>query len=40
MGNTWKKLPIELPKLSMEAAFAASNTNIIVKGSYKLVLVV
>jgi hypothetical protein len=33
-GNTWKKTPaIELPKLSIgEAAFAASNTNIIVKG--------
>jgi photosystem II stability/assembly factor-like uncharacterized protein len=35
-GNTWKKTPaIELPKLSIgEAAFAASNTNIIVKGDH------
>jgi hypothetical protein len=29
-----EKPAIELPKLSIEAAFAASNTNIIVKGDH------
>ncbi|MGK4568640.1 WD40/YVTN/BNR-like repeat-containing protein [Flavobacterium sp. 3HN19-14] len=34
-GNTWKKLPCDqLPKvITNEAAFAASNTNIVIKGN-------
>jgi hypothetical protein len=35
MGNTWNKLPADkLPRTANgEAAFAASNTNIVIKGN-------